>query len=356
MNPMWLRCLAFASFSATLLAAPVELVTPELRGAVQPQVALAPTGDIHVVFGEGKAVYHTSSADGRKFSAPVKVGELEKLALGRRRGPRVAVSGSLVLVTAISHADGNVHAWTSSNSGKDWQEGKPLNTTDGSAREGLQALAGDGRGHVVAVWPDMRAGGMQLWSRSSQDGGKTWQADEMVYASPSGAICPCCVPNVAISPQGKVAVMRRNSLEGSRDHYLSPRIGSEPFSSATKLGTGTWKLEACPMDGGNLAFSPMGDWTAAWRRDKALFASNAESPEQPLSRDGSQAVAAYSGSTPVLLWETGNALMLRRGDAAPAKFAEGGKFASTASGKDGACVVWEGKTAEGKTLLFERLP
>ena len=353
---MWFRCLLLASFSATLLAAPVELVTPELRGASQPQLAVASSGDIHVVFGEGKAVYYTSSADGQKFSPPVKVGELEKLALGKRRGPRIAVSDSSVLITAISHADGNVHTWTSSNSGKDWQEGKPLNTTDGSAREGLQALAGDGRGHVVAVWLDMRAGNMQLWGRSSQDGGKTWQSDEVVYASPGGAICPCCVPNLAISPQGKVAVMWRNSLEGSRDLYMSTRSGSEPFSAAAKLGTGTWKLDACPMDGGNLAFSPSGDWTAVWRRDKSVFSSSAKAPETMLGRDSSQPVAVYSGDTPVLIWETGSGLMMKRGDAAPAKFAEGGKSASTASGKGGACVVWEGSTAEGRTLLFERLP
>lgn len=349
----WLMCVSSA---ATLAAAPVELVTPELRGAIQPQVALATSGEIHVVFGEGSAVYHTSSVDGRNFSAPVKVGELEKLALGRRRGPRVAVSEGLVLVTAISHADGNVHAWTSSNKGATWQEGEPLNTTQGTAREGLQALAGDGRGHVVAVWPDMRAGGMQLWGRSSHDGGKTWQADELVYASPGGTICPCCVPNVAISPQGKVAVMWRNSLEGSRDLYLSTRSGNEPFSAATKLGTGTWKFEGCPMDGGNLAFSPSGGWTAVWRREKALFASSAGNPEVPLSPNAGQPVAAYSGDTPTLLWEAGDALMMKRGDAVPARFAANAKFASTASGKDGACVVWEGSTAEGKTLLFERLP
>ena len=69
-----------------LAAAPVEILPPELRGAVQPQVAVAPSGRIHVVFGKDNAIYHTMSADGRVFSAPVKVGELEKLALRMRRG------------------------------------------------------------------------------------------------------------------------------------------------------------------------------------------------------------------------------------------------------------------------------
>jgi hypothetical protein len=353
---MRFACLLFASLTATLLAAPVELVPPDLRDAIQPQVAVAPAGDIHVVFGKGDAVYHTSSADGSKFSAPVKVGELEKLALGKRRGPRVAVSEGLVLVTAISSADGNLHTWTSSDKGQTWKEGGALNSKDGSAREGLHAVASDGRGHIVAVWPDMRAGGMEVWGRVSHDGGKTWQSDERIYGSPSGSICPCCVPNVAISSKGKVAVMWRNSLEGSRDLHLATRSGNLPFSPAVKLGTGTWKLEGCPMDGGGLAFSPGGNWLATWRREKAVFASIAESEEMPLGADASQPVAAYAGNTPILLWESGGALMMKRGDAPPAKFADGGKFASVASGRDAACVVWEGTAADGKTLLFERLP
>jgi hypothetical protein len=48
-------------------------------------------------------------------------------------------------------------------------------------------------------------------------------------------------------------------------------------------------------------------------------------------------------------------LMMKRGDAPPSDFAKGGKFASAASGEEAACVVWEGTTADGKTLLFERL-
>jgi len=340
---------------ARTLAAPVELVPPGLRDAIQPQVAVAPAGAIHVVFGRGKAVYHTTSIDGLKFSEPVKVGELEKLALGKRRGPRVVASGDVLLVTAISHADGNLHSWTSSDEGKTWQEGAAINAADSSAREGLQALAGNGRGRVVAVWPDSRAGGMEVWSRESRDGGKSWQGETRVYAAPGGSICPCCVPNVAISSKGKVAVMWRNQLDGFRDLHVATRDADEPFSAPVKLGTGTWKFDGCPMDGGGLAFSPDGNWLAAWRRERAVYASFAEMQEIALGSAASQPVAAYIGKAPLLFWESGDMLMMKRGDAPPADFAKGGKFASAASGDESACVVWEGTTGDGKTLLFERL-
>jgi hypothetical protein len=51
--------------TATVGATPIEIVPPELRGAVQPQVAVAPSGRIHVVFGKDNAVYHTTMAPGR---------------------------------------------------------------------------------------------------------------------------------------------------------------------------------------------------------------------------------------------------------------------------------------------------
>ena len=118
-RPLLLACVA--AFSR-LAAAPLEILPPEWRGAVQPQVAVEPSGRLHVVFGKESAIYHTTSPDGRTFSAPVKIGELEKLALRMRRGPRVTATDHLVLVTAISHADGNLHAWTSADAGATWQE------------------------------------------------------------------------------------------------------------------------------------------------------------------------------------------------------------------------------------------
>src|SRR5436190_10393653 len=116
---------------------PVEVTTPDLRGAVQPQLSVAPSGKTSVVFGKGNAIYFTADNGALQFSTPVKVGELEKLALKMRRGPRVATTDRLILVTAISHADGNVHAWTSSDGGKSFVSRPALNTVAGSAREGM---------------------------------------------------------------------------------------------------------------------------------------------------------------------------------------------------------------------------
>ena len=48
--------------------------------------------------------------------------------------------------------------------------------------------------------------------------------------------------------------MFRNNVNGSRDEYLvESRDGGRSFAAARKLGSGTWPLNGCPMDGGGLA-------------------------------------------------------------------------------------------------------
>ena len=350
---MTLRPLLALAFTLHAAAAPVEITPPELRGSLQPQVAVAPSGRIHVVFGKANAIFHTTSPDGRAFSAPVKIGELEKLALKMRRGPRVTATDKLVLVTAISHADGNVHAWTSADTGKTWTESKPLNTSPKSAREGLQALAGDGRGLVAAVWLDLRGKGMELWGRVSRDGGATWAEDGSIYQSPDGHICECCAPGVAIAPKGEIAAMWRNWLGGSRDLYLATSRDGHTFSPAQKLGEGTWKLNGCPMDGGGIAFPTAGGAPLTiWRRDATLFKTQPGAREESLGA-GRDAALAATVRGPVFTWQAESGLMLRL-TGAPARVLDPkGAGASLGASPDGrfTAVVWESNDGALKAEL-----
>ena len=354
-NTKALAALGLLAFLSSAQAAPIEIIPPELHGAVQPQIAVSPNGRVHVVFGKDNTVYYTSSPDGLKFSPPMKVAELDKLALRKRRGPRIAVTNEVVLVTAISHADGNLHAWTSTDTGRTWKESAPLNTVPAAAREGLHATMGDGKGLVGAVWLDDRNKTKELWGRFSHDGGRTWDAGTSIYRSPDGHICECCHPSLAIAPTGEISVMWRNWLGGSRDLYrLVSHDGGISFAGAEKLGSGTWKFNACPMDGGGFAYGPDGHWLAVWRRESTVFASTAGTPEEMLAKDSAQPVAGFAGHTPIVLWENQRKLMLRHGSEAPVPFADGLE-ASIASGTDAASVVWEAGEGKAATLMFDRV-
>ena len=58
----------------------------------------------------------------------------------------------------------------------------------GATYAGLHAMAGDGKGFVLATWLDLRNTGTELWSATSRDGGTTWGANTRVYQSPAGHI------------------------------------------------------------------------------------------------------------------------------------------------------------------------
>lgn len=250
------------------IAQPVEILTPELRGAVQPQVAVAPNKNIYVAFGKGDLIYCTASSDGGKtFLRLREVASLPKLALGMRRGPRIVASDSQVTVSAVSAQDGNLYAWTSTDDDQTWSKAVMINSVTNAAREGLHGMAGDGRGNIYAVWLDLRNQGTQLWGGGSRDGGRTWSNNVLIYQSPDGHVCECCHPSVEVAANGVVRVMWRNWIAGSRDMYtVSSADGGKTFAAPAKLGLGTWPLNGCPMDGGGLA----GPYSI-WRRASAVY-------------------------------------------------------------------------------------
>lgn len=333
---------------------PARIIAETAPNAVQPQIAIAPGGEIHLVFGRGRSIFHTHSRDGRAFSPAVKIGQLEKLALGMRRGPRVSATEKTIAVTAISHADGMLHAWTSGDEGATWISAPPLNTAPTSAQEGLHAMAGDGRGLVAVVWLDVRDKAKVVLSRVSRDAGLTWQPEVRVYASPDGHVCECCHPSVAIGPRGEIGVMWRNWLGGARDLWMSTSTdGGGEFGEAQKLGEGTWPLNGCPMDGGALAFAATGKPVAVWRREKSVYLSEAAASEKWVANGAVQPVIVFEKGAPTILWEQNGSLMMKRGNALATTLARDAAFPSAvATPGGGVAVAWESRGAPG-SIYFE---
>ena len=356
-----LRCFSFILLlSLRAFAASVEIVSASFTGALQPQVAVGAKGEIHVVFGQKDgAFYHTLSSDeARTFRAPVKIGALPKLALGMHRGPRIAVAGERVVVTAISHEAGDLLAWTSADRGVNWTGPATVNTAPKSAREGLHAMAGSGE-RVAVVWLDLRGSGTELWGALSKNGGASWEPDARIYQSPDGSICQCCAPSLAFGPRGELAAMWRNALGGARDLYAAlSSDGGVTFAPAEKLGTGTWKLNACPMDGGGVTFlrAEPGKPVTVWRRDGTLYLARPGAPEESLG-EGRDAAVAATPRGPVIAWQSKAGLLVRRPGETPRILDAKGSAASAAAAPDGrfAVIVWESGSKDAPVLKAEIL-
>ncbi len=104
------------------------------------------------------------------------------MALGMRRGPRVAITDKALIVAAVGGKlgggkDGDVMAWRSEDNGHTWSGPKRVNSVEGSAREGLHAIAARPDGTVFAAWLDLRDGAMRVYGARSKDSGATWEAN-----------------------------------------------------------------------------------------------------------------------------------------------------------------------------------
>ena len=333
-------------FSATVLAISATAV---LAG-VQPH--LAAVGErVFLTFGRGNVVSVASSSDGGEtFSPPSELLVPGKLSLGMRRGPRVAATNNAVLVAAVAGAkgggaDGDVLLYRSTNSGQTWSAPVAINDVPGSAREGLHAIAASPSGLVVVAWLDLREKGTRIYAAVSRDHGATWAPDTLVYASPSGTVCQCCHPSIAISPDGRVSIMFRNSLAGDRDMYLAESKDGVAFPSATKLGTGSWVLSACPMDGGAVAFSAAGV-VSTWRREGDVFLAAGHEPERRLGAGRDPVVGQFQNRQD-LAWSTSEGVVLARDGGVPLSLGRG-RFPSLVSLPEKTVIAWE---QEGQVMV-----
>lgn len=82
-------------------------------------------------------------------------------------------------------------------------------------------------------------------------------------------------------PHLRRRIARSRGPSGNRDMYLAESRDGVAFTSARKLGTSSWALDACPMDGGAISFSPDGV-VSAWRRQGEVFLATDRIPEQRL--------------------------------------------------------------------------
>jgi len=323
------------------------------------QPALAAEGrTVALAYGAGHSISVAISNDGgRSFQQAVVVSDSGKLALGMHRGPRMAMAPGAMVVTAVvgekgGGADGDILCWRSANKGRSWAGPVRVNDVPGSAREGLHAMASGG-GLFFVTWLDLRRQGTRVYGAISRDGGATWSRNLQVYESPSGSVCECCHPSAAVSPSGEIYVMFRNWLDGARDMYLAKSPDGERFEPARKLGTGTWPLNACPMDGGGMVLERKGYPATAWRRDGEVYFLDAGSREEQKLGTGKNPAIAIQGGRPVVAWSQSRAIQYAFPDRDQLMtLTSDGAFPRLVSLEDGGVVAaWESKGS----IMVQRL-
>jgi len=182
----------------------------------------------------------------------------------------------------------------------------------------------------------------KLFAALSPDGGITWGADFLIYASPSGSICECCKPSVVADGNGSVAVLFRNDLKGNRDMYLTrSNDAGVSFGTAEKQGTESWPLKGCPMDGGAVAIDAAGNVQVIWQRMGVVYTSNAQESESERAEGKNGRVVATSEGL-FFAWLEGDSVMLQTPGSASAEVMGHGFALQLAANahQDGVVLVW----------------
>ncbi|MEO6230922.1 MAG: sialidase family protein [Ferruginibacter sp.] len=275
-----------------------------------PALAKDKSNNVHLVYGMGDSIMYVYSSDnGNTFSNPLLVSALPHVYTFATRGPQVAVTDKGLLITACT-SQGNIFSFYK-ETGNDWTKGEKLNDVDTVAKEGLMGLSSYGN-TAFAVWLDLRGNKRnKIVGAKSIDGGKTWLKNKIIYTSPDSTVCQCCKPSVVVW-QNKVAVMFRNWLQGNRDLYLvqSTDAGGS-FGAAQKLGTGSWKLDGCPMDGGNLAVNDNGAVQTVWRRGATVFSTNPGMPEKEMGQGKSCTIEIVNNKNVYAWTENGQVVVMK---------------------------------------------
>jgi hypothetical protein len=333
-------------FLISILSVDITPQSPSVSPFRQPQIA-ARASFIGVTFGSANTIYFAASRNfGDSFQYPVEVSsKAGALSLGRHRGPRIAITLKAIVISAIAGPqgrgrDGDILAWRSLDNGKTWSDPSHVNAVPGSAREGLHAMAASPDGHLYIAWLDLRSKGTKLYGASSRDDGKSWSTNELLYSSPDGHICECCHPSVAINEKGEPFVMFRNWFAGNRDMYLI----AVKDRKVSKLGNGSWPINACPMDGGGVSIDE-GKIYSAWRRDANVFWNELGKAEIDLGKGKDPAIVA-TPKGPVVVWNAPEGLRTKSRILDP-----GGSYSALATSGVSVYATWE----TGKGIRVERL-
>lgn len=338
---MWLHVLRHLLATVVATSGPTTLV----RDGSSPQLSIDARGTVRMIFGRQDTIFAVTSSDqGGSFGKPLVVGLVPDLHLGNTRGPVIASSRSRSLVAAVDKA-GNIHLFQLDHAAGGWRQlPRTLNDAPGSAPEGLITLAADDADGFYAVWLDLRVDKRSqiFFSRiATTTSGTSWTPNVRVYTSLQGSACECCRPSIAVA-NGTVAIMFRNSINGFRDMYLTTSVDrGRTFSDARKLGGGTWKLDACPMDGGALGIGPSGQIGTVWRRESTLYYARPEETELAVGTGRSPMMSLGANAT-LLVWQDGERIKLKTLNGSDEAVVGDGRLPQVLALPDGrALAAWE---------------
>lgn len=112
------------------------------------------------------------------------------------------------------------------------------------------------------------------------------------------------------------------------------------------VGTGTWPLKGCPMDGGGLVIDFKNEIHTAWQRDGQIYYAK---PGQPEEKIGEGRHVGMNGN--IATWESGSDLYIKPLNAEKRKIGEGTALEVFEFNDKSILAIWE----KNDHIVFKKL-
>lgn len=150
----------------------------------------------------------------------------------------------------------------------------PLKNINRKPSEGF-SLAADAEGNVAACWLSDK-----LYANISHDGGKSFGPN--VEIDKSFNPCNCCTTSCTYGADGRLAILYREETNNDRDMYLVLWDQQHDEATRIRVGSDSWKVDACPMTYYSISATP-GGFLAAWPTRGEIYFTRLAEDGSPLS-------------------------------------------------------------------------
>ncbi len=248
-------------------------------GRYNPFVVANPRGGFYLAYVErNKGISNVmlrQSADGKTFSAPVRVNDqLGDASVRNENPPKVVVgpAGQIYVCWANERGrwKGNVRFARSTDGGKTFSPAININSDAAlePAGHAFQSVSVDGEGRIYVTWIDERNKkstdrGAEIWMSTSTNEGQTFSPDRRIL----GDVCECCRTHLQIDASGRMFLSYRTVPPSGpmfRDIVLAASQDGGKIFSKTIVNQDGWEVNACPVAGPALSVDAKGRIAIIW--------------------------------------------------------------------------------------------
>lgn len=346
-------------------------ITHPTKWVSTPAMALDAKGAAYMAWFEEEKdhnlLYVAASADGKEFSAPVKVNSASDEPAGIHGSPAISMGlkGEIYVAWTVPREGAAFGAELifsrSRDGGKTFSPAVKVSDSPQPASAGFESMAVGPDGAIYLAWLDGRekaTAGSATYFAVSRDGGKSFSPNIKI----DGNSCPCCRTALAIAPDGTIyAVWRKVFANDVREMVAaSSRDGGKTFSAAAIAGNDKWVIAGCPHRGAGLGVDNAGKLHIIWYSEgagkPAIYYAVSEDRGATFTKEEiavtpgffpDHPALAVAGGTVYLAWEEvtpvfGNIMFKAASSAAPQRLNDGVRKSSSpvvVTNADGAVAV-----------------